>query len=51
MVVGYLDIFVFEEIGFAVGPVVDGIDGVIQAYARGGVAYKVDCRKHFEGKG
>jgi hypothetical protein len=23
MVVGYLDIFVFEEFGFAVGPVVD----------------------------
>ena len=29
MVVGYLDIFVFEELGFAVGPVMDGIDGVI----------------------
>ena len=26
MVVGYLDIFVFEELGFAVGPVVDGLD-------------------------
>ena len=26
-VVGYLDILVFEELGFAVGPVVDGIDG------------------------
>ena len=31
MVVGYLDIFVFEEFGFAVGPVVDGLDGVIEA--------------------
>ena len=31
MVVGYLDIFVFEEFGFAVGPVVDGLDGVIKA--------------------
>ena len=31
MVVGYLDIFVFEELGFAVGPVMDGIDGVIHA--------------------
>ena len=29
MVVGYLDIFVFEELGFAVRPVVDGIDGVV----------------------
>ena len=28
MVVGYLDTFVFEELGFAVRPVVDGIDGV-----------------------
>lgn len=31
MVVGYLDIFVFEELGFAVGPVVDGIDSVGEA--------------------
>ena len=30
MVVGYLDIFVFEEFGFAIGPVVDGLDGVIK---------------------
>ena len=51
MVVGYLDIFVFEELGFAVGPVMDGIDGVIQAYAWVFVAYKVYCCKYFEGKG
>ena len=51
MVVGYLDIFVFEELGFAVRPVMDGIYGVIQAYARGGVAYEVYCCKYFEGKG
>lgn len=29
MVVGYLDIFVFEEFGFAIGPVVNGVDGVM----------------------
>ena len=34
MVVGYLDIFVFEELVFAVGPVVDGIDGAFKGYAR-----------------
>ena len=50
MVVGYLDIFVFEELGFAVGPVVDGFDGVIQTYARGCVAYEIYCCKYFEGK-
>ena len=49
MVVGYLDIFVFEELGFAVGPVVDGFDGVIQTYARGCVAYEIYCPK--KGKG
>ena len=31
MVVGYLDIFVFEEFGFAVGPVMDGLDCVVEA--------------------
>ena len=51
MVVGYLDIFVFEELSFAVGPVVDGIDGAFKGYAWGGVAYEVYCRKHFECKG
>lgn len=39
MVIGYLDIFVFEELGFAVGPVVDGIDGVIQTMP--GVLYRM----------
>lgn len=50
MVVGYLDIFFFEELGFAVGPVVDGFDGAFKGYARGCVAYEVYCCKHFEGK-
>ena len=50
MVGGYLDIFVFEELGFAVGPVMDGIDGVIQAYAWCVVADEVYCCQHFEGK-
>ena len=31
MVVGYLDIFVFEELGFAVRPVVDGFDGAFKS--------------------
>lgn len=34
MVVGYLDIFVFEEFGFAVEPVVDGLDGVATSERR-----------------
>ena len=50
MVVGYLDIFVFEELCFAVGPVVDGIDGAFKGYARGLVAYEVYCCQYFEGK-
>ena len=33
MVVGYLDIFVFEELGFTVGPVVDGFDDNREGYA------------------
>ena len=48
MVVGYLDIFVFEELGFAVGPVMDGIDGVFKSYAWGIVAYEIYCCKHFK---
>lgn len=36
MVVGYLDIFVFEELCFAFGPVVDSIDGIFKGYARVG---------------
>ena len=50
MVVGYLDIFVFEEFCFTVGPVVDGIDGAFNGYARVIVAYEVYCCKYFEGK-
>ena len=41
MVVGYLDIFVFEELCFAFGPVVDSIDGIFKGYARVGVTYEV----------
>ena len=51
MVVGYLDIFVFEELSFAVGPVMDGIDGAFKSNAWGGVAYEVYGCKYFEGKG
>lgn len=32
MVVGYLDIFVFKELGFSVGPVVDDIISLLQIY-------------------
>ena len=49
MVVGYLDTFVFEELSFAVGPVVEGIDGAFKGYARGCVAYEIYCCK--KGKG
>ena len=49
MVVGYLDIFVFEEFVFALRPVVDGYDSVLEADSRVVVSDEVYSGQHFKG--
>ena len=49
MVVGYLDIFVFEEFVFALRPVVDGYDSVLEADSRVVVSDEVYRGQHFKG--
>ena len=49
MVVGYLDIFVFEEFVFTLRPVVDGFDCVIEADSWLVVSDEVYGGQHFKG--
>ena len=49
MVVGYLDIFVFEEFVFALRPVVDSYNSVLEADSRVVVSDEVYSGQHFKG--